>query len=167
MNVSIQEILTQVAGFLVLLFILKKFAWKPILALLETRREKIASGFSEIERAKQELATLRNDYDKRLAQIEEEARAKLQEAIGEGKKLSREIQDSARGQAKELLEKTKSDIELEVAKARVILRKEIANLAFAATERLISEKITDKKDEELITSFIKELEGSKEPLIKT
>ena len=139
MNVSIQEILTQAFGFLVLLFILKRLAWKPILELLETRRAKIASGLEEIEHSKQDLANLKVDYDKRLSLIEEEARAKLQEAIQEGKKMAREIQDSARNQAKELLLKTKEDIELEAAKARVTLRKEIVNLAFAATEKLVKE----------------------------
>ena len=59
MDVSIQEILTQAFGFAVLLFILKRLAWKPILELLETRRNKIASGLDEIERAKQELANLK------------------------------------------------------------------------------------------------------------
>ena len=166
MNVSIQEILTQAFGFAILLFILKRLAWKPMLDLLETRRTKIAHSFDEIEKAKQELATLRSDYEKRLSHIDEEARAKLQEVVQEGKKVAREMQDSARSQAKELLEKAKEDISLETAKARVALRREITSLAFAATERLIQEKMTEKKDEELIASFIKELEESKSPLIE-
>ena len=137
-----------------------------MLDLLETRRTKIAHSFDEIEKAKQELATLRSDYEKRLSYIDEEARAKLQEVVQEGKKVAREMQDSARSQAKELLEKAKEDINLETAKARVALRREITSLAFAATERLIQEKMTEKKDEELIASFIKELEESKSPLIE-
>ncbi len=167
MNVSIQEILTQAFGFIVLLFIMKRLAWKPILLLLDARRTKISSGLDDIERTKADIQALKIDYEKRLAHIEEEARVKIQESIQEGKKLAREVQDSARNQAKELLEKAKEDIEIETAKARVTLRKEIANLAFSATEHLIKEKITDMKDEELISSFIKELEAAKDPLIRS
>lgn len=166
MNVSVQEILTQAFGFAVLFFILKKHAWKPVLALLDARRQKIASGFSEIEKTRAELTALKTEYDKRLVHIEEEARAKLEQVVLEGKKVAREIQDSARNQAKAILEKSKEDIELETAKARVTLQKEIAGLVSLATERIVHEKFTDKKDEELIVRFIKDLENSKESLVK-
>jgi len=164
MNVSIQEILTQAFGFVILFFILKKYAWKPILELLETRRTKISSSFDEIESTKKELEQLKVDYTDRITHIEEESRSKLQAAVQEGKHVAREIQDSARKQAKEVLEKAKSDLELESAKARATLRKEMALLVSFATERLVKEKLTDKKDEETILQFIKELEESKETL---
>ncbi len=166
MNVSIQEILTQALSFAILFWILKKLAWKPVLDLLETRRHKISSSFEEIEKTKAELSGLKTEYDRKLARIEEEARGKLQEMIQEGKKVSREIQDSARNQAKEILEKSKEDIELEAKKARVVLRKEMAALVFQATEKLVKEKLSQKKDEELILEFIKELEESKESLVQ-
>ena len=87
--------------------------------------------------------------------------------VQEGKRVSREIQDAARNQAKEILEKSKEDIELETKKARVILRKETAALVFKATERLLKEKLPEKKDEELILQFIKELEETKESLTES
>lgn len=164
MNVSIQEILTQAFGFAILFFILKKFAWKSVLELLDERRHRISSSFEEIEKTKSELANLKTEYDKKLAHIEEEARAKLEQVVQEGKKVAREIHDSARLQAKEILEKSKEDIQLETKKARVTLQKEMAGLVFHATERLIKEKISSEKDERMIVDFIKELETSREPL---
>ncbi len=167
MNVSIQEILTQAFAFAILLFILKRLAWKPILELLDSRRNKIASEFSEIEQTKKALDQLKVDYEQKLAHIQEEMRAKLADAIQEGKKLSREIQETARGEAKEILDKAKEDIALEAAKAQVTLRKEMAGLVFQATEHLIHEKVTNQKDEEMILRFIKELEDSKERVTKS
>ncbi|PIQ85512.1 MAG: ATP synthase F0 subunit B [Candidatus Omnitrophica bacterium CG11_big_fil_rev_8_21_14_0_20_45_26] len=165
MDVSIQEILTQAFGFAVLFWIMKKYAWKPILDLLESRRTKISSSFEEIDKTKKELETLQNNYTARLAHIEEESRVKIQAAIQDGKQMAREIQEQARTQAKDILDKAKQDIELEADKARVTLRKEIVDLVFAATEKVVHEKLSGQKDEETIIKFVKELEASQEPLM--
>jgi F-type H+-transporting ATPase subunit b len=164
-NLNLREVFVQLLAFIIVFWALKTMAWKPLLGLLEARRMKIADGLNEIEKAKQELEKLKADYGARLGHIEEEARSKMQEVVQEGKRAAREIQDSARNQAKDILEKTKEDIQLEAAKARVLLRREIAALAFAAIERLIKEKVTDPKDEQMIEAFIKELEETKEPFV--
>lgn len=164
MNLSIQEILTQAAGFILLVWILKKIAWKPLLELLEERQKKIAGTLAEIERAKEEVSKLKSDYEAHLSLIEEEARAKLRETIQEGKRVASEIQDAARGHAKDLLEKSKHDIELETEKAKVLLRKDVVGLVLNATEHVIRKKITEKQDEEMVLEFVKEIEASREPL---
>ena len=137
MNLSIQEILTQAGAFILLVWVLKKLAWKPLLALLDERQRKIRASFEEIERTKQELEKLKADYERSRAHIEEEARQKLQQAIDEGKRVSRELQESSRREAQAVLEKAKEDITLEIAKAKITLRNEIADLTLQATERLL------------------------------
>ena len=166
-NIQLREVFVQLLAFVLVFLFLKAKVWKPVLTLLETRRQKIETGFREIDQTKQDLANLKADYDSKLRLIEEEARAKMEQVIQEGKKLARGIQDEARTQAKEILEKSKEDIRLETAKARVMLRQEIANLAFSATEKIVKEKLTDKKDEQMILAFIKELEQTKEPLVQS
>ena len=166
-NIQLREVFVQLLAFVIVFWFLKSKVWKTILTALEARRHKIESGFREIDQTKQELASLKTNYDLKLAHIEEETRAKLAEAIQEGKKLAREIQEAARKQAKEILDKSKEDIGLETAKARVVLRKEIAGLVSQATEHLVREKITNQKDEEMILRFIKELEESKEKVVSS
>ena len=161
MNLSIQEILTQAGAFVLLVFILKKMAWKPLLQMLEDRRHKIEASFDHIEKTKAEVETLKRDYENSRARIEEEARAKLQEAIDEGKKVSKEIQETARKESRIILTKAKEDIRLEVAKAKVTLRDEIADLTLGATERLLQEKLDDTKDKEMVLDFIENLEKLK------
>ncbi len=156
MNLEIQQILTQALGFLILLFILKKIAWKPLLSLLDERREKISSEFQAIERTKSEITRLEQDYKARLADIDAQARQRIQEAISEGQRISVEIQEKAREESKNILNKAKENIELEVAKARVELRNQVAVLALKAAEKVIKEELTEERHRRLVTEFIDE-----------
>jgi len=156
LNLEIQQILTQAIGFLVLLFILKKIAWKPLLSLLDERREKISSEFRNIEQTKSELSRLEQDYKARLAEIEAQARQKIQEAIAEGQRIAVEVQEKAREEGKNILNKAKDNIELEIAKARVELRNQVASLAIRAAEKVIKEELSEERHKRLVTEFIDE-----------
>ena len=156
MNLEIQQILTQAIGFLVLLFILKKIAWKPLLSLLDERREKISSEFRNIERTKSELSRLEQDYKARLAEIEAQARQKIQEAVAEGQRIAVEVQEKAREEGKNILNKAKDNIELEIAKARVELRNQVASLAIRAAEKVLKEELSEERHKRLVTEFIDE-----------
>lgn len=156
MNLEIQQILTQAIGFLVLLFILKKIAWKPLLSLLDERREKISSEFQSIERTKSELSRLEQEYKARLAEIDAQARQKIQEAISEGQKIAVDVQEKAREEAKNILNKAKDNIELEIAKARVELRNQVVSLAIRAAEKIIKEELSDERHKRLVNEFIDE-----------
>ena len=161
MNLSLQEILTQAAGFILLVWALKRMAWKPLLKLLDDRREKIRSGFAEIEQTQKKLEQLKTEYERARAHIEDEARQKLQESIDEGRRVGRELQEGARREARAILEKAKEDIQLEIAKAKVTLRNEVADLTLRATERLLEEKLDETKDKEIVLDFIEDLEKLK------
>ena len=155
------EILAQfvvnILAFLLLLAILKKFAWGSLLKLIDERREKIASEFDRIEKTKQELEKLKTDYQQRLARIEEEARAKIQQAVGEGRRVASEIEESARVHNRESIEKTKEAIVLEVAKAREELREQVVDLAIQATHKILQQHLDEETDRRMIEAFIKEV----------
>lgn len=159
MSLSLQEILTQALGFLLLVWVMKRLFWRPLLGMLEARRTKIEESFRQIEHSKKEIEGLRSDYGSRIARIEEEARAKLQAALDEGRRIAREIQEKAREEAKESLVRSKENLGLEIAKARVELRREIAGLTLLATEKILREKMTDEKQREKILEMIEELEA--------
>src|SRR5690349_17967333 len=112
----IPEMATQLLGFLIVFFILKKFAFGAILGIIDARRQKIADEFSGIEKTKHGLESLEKDYRARLDKIEQEAREKIQEASKIGQGLAKDIQEAARIDAKKLFERTQSDIEQEIAK---------------------------------------------------
>ena len=156
-----QEILTQIFGFLIILILLRIFAWRPILKLLDERKKRIASEFDNIEKAKQEMAKLREEYEVKLKEIDLEARKRIQEAIAEGQKMAADLQVEAREEAKKVLDRAKENIELEVAKAKVELRDDIVNMAILATEKIINERLDDAKHKELIVEFIEGVEKLK------
>ena len=160
-NIHLGEVGVQLLAFIIVFWVLKSLAWKPILAMLDQRRERIRAGLESIEQSKKDVETLKAKYEEARAKIEEEAREKIQQAVSEGKRVSREIQDGARNEARTLLDKAKEDLTLEVAKAKVALRNEIADLALASTERLVSEKMDEKKDKALVLEFIEKMERLK------
>lgn len=161
MSLSLQEILTQALGFLILVWVLKRIFWKPVLATLEARRLKIEEAFRQIENQRKEIEGLRSDYTARIAKIEEEARGKLQEAVDEGRRIAREIQEKSREEAKAVLTRSKEDLALEIAKAKIELRREIAGLTLLTAERLLKEKMSGEKHRERILEMIEELETRK------
>ena len=156
-----QEILTHIVGFLILLVLLRRFLWTPVLGMLEARRAQIAQGLADVERAKTEIERVKTEYGERLHRIEEEARVKLREATLEGKRIGAEIQEQAHVEARKIIEEMKNKLHLEIAQAKVELRNQIAGLAVDATERLLRERLTDGKDRELVTRFLGELETTK------
>ncbi|MDD5269904.1 MAG: F0F1 ATP synthase subunit B [Candidatus Omnitrophica bacterium] len=160
-SLSANEIVAQVVSFLLLLTLLRIFAWKKLLKMLDDRRERIASEFRRIDEAQSAVEKLKADYDKRLAGIEAEARAKIQEAVAEGKKVSQEIREGARQEARAILDKAQENIEIEVSKAKQELKEKVVELTLGTTEKLLKEKITDEKDRRLASDFLDELEKVK------
>lgn len=160
LQLDLQQIVSQALSFLLLLFILRRFAWRPLLTLLDQRRARIEEELGRIAQQKEELARLQADYGKRLAAIEDEARTKLQQAILDGKKISVEIQEQARQHGYALINKSKETIEQELAKAKVTLRDEMAELTMAAVERVLRRKLDPAEDRRLVDSVLDELEPS-------
>ncbi len=157
LQLEFQQILSQALSFLILLWLLKRFAWRPLLRILDTRRSRIEEGFRQLDQQKVELARLQRDLTKRLATIDEEGRARIQQAIQEGKRIAMEIQEEARAQAQGIIAKSKETIELELAKAQVSLRDALVDMTVEAVERLLQQKCDSKTDEKLVTAILEEL----------
>ena len=158
MTQTIEELVVQVIGFLLLFAILKRIAWRPLLAMLDQRRTHIEEQLRQVAQSKAELAQLQADYSKRLIKIDEEARAKIQQAILEGKRIGIEVQEQARAQAQAIITKSKETIDLELAKAKVTLRDQLAAMTVEAVEQILKHKLDEKADHRLIESVLADLE---------
>jgi len=154
----IREIIVQLVGFTIVFFILKTFAWKPILKILDDRRERITTGFEDIEKGKQDLETMKQEYANRLTRIEEEARDKIQEAVSEGKQIAQEMREEAREEANQALQKSKDNIALELAKAQLELRGQVIELSLAAAGHVLKQELNETKQKDLVSSFLEELQ---------
>ncbi len=158
----IAEIVVQMLGFLIALWVLKLFAWKPLLKLLDDRRLRIRNLFKEIDDKNADIAKLKEDYLRHIANIEEEARRKIQQAVGEGRRIAAEIQDKARLDAKNIIEKAKQDIALEIAKAKVELKDDMARLAINAAEKVIQHELDEAAAEKIALGVIGDIEKMKQ-----
>ena len=91
MNPDWKLLITHSIGFLITLWILKRYAWGPLLNLIEERRLKIVGEFESIDIEKQKAAELNAQYQAQLRQIEAERRSQIVKAVNEGKKIAEEL----------------------------------------------------------------------------
>jgi F-type H+-transporting ATPase subunit b len=159
MNIEFSQILTHMVGFLIALAILAKFAWKPMLAMLDERREKIATEFQRIEAKKADAEKLLLDYEQRLRKIEEEARLKLNEAVQEGQQVAGQLKADAQEEARKIVSRAKSELARDVAQARSQLKADMVAMTISATEKLLREKLDTDANRKLVTRFLDEVEA--------
>jgi F-type H+-transporting ATPase subunit b len=158
---STNEIVAQVLGFLILVLLLRMFAWKKLLKLLDERKESIAREFSQIEDAKKEMAKAKTEYEEKLLKIEELARIKIQEAVQQGKEITDEVRIQAQQQAREVINNARENIKYELAKAKEELKEQIVDLTIQATKNIIEEKLTSQQDEGIIREFLDKVDELK------
>jgi F-type H+-transporting ATPase subunit b len=158
MDVDFNHIITQILAFLVMLWVLKKFCWVPLLSLLQERREHIISELKEVAEKKAVVNHLVEDYQNKLKGIESEARVKIQEAISEGRKIGKAIQEEAQMNAKEILIKNQAEIQKQIDSAKSQLRSDVINLAITISEKVLHQKLDESEHKRLITDFIQEAE---------
>lgn len=145
-------------GFVITVWILKKFAWKPILGILEERRQKIKSEFDKIDSGHSEVAGLKSDYEGKLKDIENLSRQKLAEAVNEGQKVAAEIKEQGRDEAQEIITRARAELERDVEKAKAGLKEDMVKITMAAAEKIIRIKLDDNEHRRLISDFIDGIE---------
>jgi len=158
MQLDYGQIVTQILGFLIVLWIMKRFAWKPVLGMLEARKKKVQSELEEAEQRKLDMEKLRQQYDERLKSIDAEARLRIQEAVRNAEKVSSEIKEEARAEVKEMLGRARDEIERDRAQALVELRNEVVDMAVKASEKILHETLDAEKHRKMIADFIKGLD---------
>jgi F-type H+-transporting ATPase subunit b len=157
--VRIDIIVTQIIGFLIVLWVLKRYAWGPVLGMLEERRAKISRDVSDAEKLRREAESLKAEYSRQLETIEAQARTRIQEAVVEGQKVAEEIKHAAEADARRIVERARADLELEYKKARASLRADMVTLSLGAAEKLLSERLDNEENRRLVDRFLTELEA--------
>jgi F-type H+-transporting ATPase subunit b len=152
-----KQVITQIIGFLLLVWLLRQFAWGPLLGMLEARRQKIAGEFQEADRRKAEAAELKARYEADLRGIEAQARQRLNEAMAEGQKIADEIKVQAHAEAQRRLERATEEIARENEKAKEILKERMIALSLRAAEKILRQKLDDSTQRRLATEFVDEV----------
>lgn len=146
-----------VVTFIVLLLVLKKFAWKPLLGALEERENSIKDSLEAAERAMQKAKKVTQENEAALREAELMAQQVRREAIEEAELIRAERIEKAKDEADQLLEHARNTIEQEKKRALLELRDEVAKLAIQAASAIIDTELDAEKNKKLIDKFIKEL----------
>jgi len=152
-----RQVLTQILGFLILVWALRRFAWGPLLGMLEARRKRIAGEFEEAERLKAEARDLKARYEVEIRGLEAQARERIQQAVLEGQQLAAEIRAQAQAEAAHRLERAQDEIEREREKAKEVLKQQMVALSMRAAEKILRQKLDDAAQRRLAGEFIDEV----------
>ncbi len=140
----------QLITFLLAFWVLKRYAFAPILKVMRERRQTIDQGVKLGEQMQQEKAELEAEVEKKLHEARQKADGILADAQEAGKQAIREAEDKAREKATGILAAAEDRIKQDTQRARQQLEKELVGLVAEATEAIIEEKVDASKDVQLI-----------------
>ena len=155
--IDIRMVGTQILGFLLLLWALSKWAWGPLTAQLEARKQKIAAEFAEAERRQRAADATQAKLEQELRGIDAQARAKLQEAVAEGQKVAAEMRTQAQTEAQDRLTRAAEEIVREREKAKEVLKEQVIGLSLRTAEKILRTKLDDPAQRRLAGEFIDDI----------
>ena len=147
----------QVVNFLILLWILKKFAYKPILGMLDERKKSIEDAINNAESAKNEALNLRKEYESRLAEAKQEAQDVIAKATKLGEEMKNDIVANAQAEATKAIQRAQEEINREKDQAIAALRDEVATLAVMAAGKVLGKAISVEDHKNLVNEFVTEV----------
>jgi F-type H+-transporting ATPase subunit b len=152
-----------IATFLILVALLAKYAWKPLLEALERRQASIRKSLDDARQAKEELERLHAESARILAQARTQADALISDTRADVNRFRDEMKQKARDEAATVVKAAGKQIELETARALQQIRHEAVDISVAIASKLLQRNVTKADNDRLIDETFKEIEASKRP----
>ncbi len=163
LNPDIGLVIWTIASFLILVTLLRVLAWKPLLGAVEAREARMREEREKAEAARKEAEKIQQNLEARLSGIEEDSKKTLAEAAQKGESLRAQIKKDAEAEAKNIMDKTR--LQLNEEKRRLVgeLRSEVASLSVLAAERLLRKSVDSGVQKTVMDRFFADLdkEGKK------
>jgi F-type H+-transporting ATPase subunit b len=160
-QLDIKNILTSIGVFLILLFVLAKTAWKPILEGLQTREATIQKALDDAKDAHERAKALIGEYESKLDKAREEAQAIFEETRRDAQDIRAQIEEDARKRADETVERAGREVELMTAKAWDLLVRDSAAIATEAASRIIRKELSPEGHADIVGAVVREFAGSR------
>jgi F-type H+-transporting ATPase subunit b len=161
MGVNVPGLIGQIINFLILLFILRAVAYKPVLKMLDERATRIREGAEAAERARNDAL----EMERRYREMVEEARREHQRIIDEAMRVAGQVradaQEQAKQQSEQFLARARSDIEQDKRQAMAELRSQVADLAIMAAGKILGRGIETKDHMRIIEEALAEVDSLK------
>ncbi|WP_075983184.1 F0F1 ATP synthase subunit B [Bacillus massilinigeriensis] len=155
-GINTGDILFQLLVFLVLLALLKKFAWGPLMGIMKQREEHIANEINEAEQSRLEVQKVLDQQQELLKEARLEAQNLIEGAKKQGDVQRDEIVALARTEAERIKESAKLEIEQQKEKAVAAIREQVASLSVLIASKVIEKELTVEDQEKLINEYINE-----------
>lgn len=147
--------ISQVINFVIIMYVLQRFAYKPLLRLLDKRREEIASSLAMKEEIQKKLEEIEDDRKKVLREARDEARRVVKDAVVEAKKQSGAYLESEKENLREERVKMLEEVAREREKAIDDARKQSLEYAVLISEKLLVQKLDEKEQQRLLASAVR------------
>jgi F-type H+-transporting ATPase subunit b len=153
LGLNLGYLLVQIFNFLIIFIVLRAWIFKPILGLLETRREAIARGLEDARIAAEARANAEKDAEDIIAKAQAEASQKTREATERAEEAAREVHAQAEADAAKAREAALAEVDQERERILADVRGQVAALSMAAAQRLIGEALDEQRQHALIAEF--------------
>ena len=157
LGISLPLLLAFVINFIILLALLGKFLYRPVLKMLDERTQKVKESMEWAETIKREYEQAKVEVQKQIDRGRQEAQAIIAQALQKGESLKEEAKREASGQAKAIVEKARVELESERDKMVEDLRKEFVSLLILASEKVIRQTLDKEKQSRLIEETLAQI----------
>jgi len=147
--------------FLVLLALLAKFAWTPLLVALETRQNAIRKSLDDAQQAKEELERLHLESSQIIQRARVDAEAIISQSRSDGDRLREELRQKARAEAEHIVKNAERQIQLETSRALEQIRHEAIDLSVMIASKIIQRNISKEDNEKLIDQALEQVDTRK------
>ncbi len=158
LNPNVGVFALTVVNFLLLVWLLHKFAWKGIIQTLERREQQIEEDKSAAAQAREEAQQLKQALDEKLQHIADQAAQKIQEAVAIGNAQKEQLLAQTQEQANRLLAQAKEQIEAEKEKAIEEVRSQLAGTALLAAERLTKQQMSQTSAQQAVEEVLRDIQ---------
>jgi F-type H+-transporting ATPase subunit b len=147
--------------FLILVGLLAKFAWRPLLEALDSRQQSIRGALDDARKAKQELEQLHVESAKLLAQARSEAAEIVSRSRSDADRFREEMKEKARAEAAALMRNAERQIEMETTRAVQQIRHEAIDISIGIASKILQRNVSKEDNERLIEETFKQLETTR------
>ena len=147
--------------FLILVGLLAKFAWRPLLTALDERQSSIRKALDDARKAKQELEAIHGESAKLLAQARSEAAEIVSRSRSDADRFREEMKEKARTEGAGMIRNAERQIELETTRALQQIREEAVDISIGIASKLLQRNVSKEDNERLIEETFKQLETSR------
>ena len=150
-------IIWTVVTFVLLLFVLKKIAWKPILTALDKREDAIKESLEKAEKAKEEAQKVLKQNEAAIVKAEEESKKIIEQSRTFAEKLKDQIIKESKEQARKIVEDASLEIERKKEAAFDELKDQVAGIAVLAAGKILGEKLDEEMHKKIVNKYINEI----------